>query len=253
MIVANEPPFLGREGSAPDSLSDDGARMTRLAVISGTGSGLGKAIAAELLEGGWSVIGLERQPRTLDRHRPGLTVIRHDVRADVPEDLLEAIGDRAVDLLVNNAARGGPGDGIRDADPSVVLDSLDIAVAGPMRLVSAVLPALRKAPRPVIANISSRLGSLTAQARGDFDGFGTSYAYRISKAAQNMLTISLAQELSPGIRILAVHPGRLRTDLGRPGADKDPADAAREFVALVTSHDGRSPRFCSLGEPDLEW
>ena len=227
--------------------------MTRLAVVSGTGRGLGQAIAEELLDAGWSVIGLEREPGERREPRPGLTVIRHDVRAEVPEALNAAIGDRAVDLLVNNAAQGAPRGGVQDADPGAVLHSVDVAVAGPMRLVAALLPSLRRAPRPVIANISSRLGSVTAQARGDFEGFGTSYAYRISKAAQNMLTVSLAQELSPAIRVLAVHPGRLRTEMGRVGADKDPADAAREFLALVDSDDARSPRFCSLGQSDLEW
>ncbi|WP_287902592.1 SDR family NAD(P)-dependent oxidoreductase [Arthrobacter sp.] len=227
--------------------------MTRLAVVSGTGRGLGRAIAEELLDAGWAVIGLERRPGEKPEPRPGLTVIRHDVRAEVPAALHAAIGDRAVDLLVNNAAQGAPGGGVQDADPGAVLRSVDIAVAGPMRLVAALLPSLRRASRPVIVNISSRLGSVTAQARGDFDGFGTSYAYRISKAAQNMLTVSLAQELSPPIRVLAVHPGRLRTEMGRVGADKDPAVAARELLALVDSDDARSPRFCSLGEPDLEW
>ncbi|MFK0073039.1 SDR family NAD(P)-dependent oxidoreductase [Arthrobacter woluwensis] len=227
--------------------------MTRLAVVSGTGRGFGRAIAEELLDAGWSVIGLERQPGAGSQPRAGLTVLRHDVRADVTDDLVAAIGDRPVDLLVNNAAQGAPGGGVRHADPDLVLASLDVAVAGPMRLVAALLPSLRKAPAPVIVNVSSRLGSVTAQARGDFDGFGTSYAYRISKAAQNMLTISLAQELSPGIRVLAVHPGRLTTGMGRAGADKDPAVAARELLALVDEEDRRSPRFCSLGEADLEW
>ncbi|MEZ2372513.1 SDR family NAD(P)-dependent oxidoreductase [Arthrobacter sp. RCC_34] len=227
--------------------------MTRLAVVSGTGRGLGRAIAEELLDAGWSVIGLERQPGAPREPRACLTVLRHDVRADVPDDLMTAVGDRPVDLLVNNAAQGAPGGGVQQSDPAGVLASVDVAVAGPMRLVAALLPSLHRAPSPVIVNVSSRLGSVTAQARGEFDGFGTSYAYRISKAAQNMLTVSLAQELSPRIRVLAVHPGRLATGMGRAGADKDPGQAARELLTLVQSDDRRSPRFCSLGEPDLTW
>ncbi|MDQ0710156.1 NAD(P)-dependent dehydrogenase (short-subunit alcohol dehydrogenase family) [Arthrobacter woluwensis] len=139
--------------------------MTRLAVVSGTGRGLGRAIAEELLGAGWSVIGLERQPGVRREPRAGLTVLRHDVRADTPEHLMAAVGDRPVDLLVNNAAQGAPGGGVQRADPDLVLASLDVAVAGPMRLVAALLPSLRKAPAPVIVNVSSRLGSVTAQAR----------------------------------------------------------------------------------------
>lgn len=94
---------------------------------------------------------------------------------------------------------------------------------------------------------------MTRQARGDFKGSSTSYAYRISKAALNMLTICLAEELGDSARCWAVHPGVLDTPTGRPGATNTPAGAAGQLVDLVDSGDLRPLRFCSLGEDDMAW
>jgi NAD(P)-dependent dehydrogenase (short-subunit alcohol dehydrogenase family) len=83
-----------------------------------------------------------------------------------------------------------------------------------LRLAQTLLPTLLAAPAPVIVNVSSRLGSLAALAAGDFADRKTSYAYRVSKAAQNMLTVALAQELAGRVRCWAVHPGSLATAMG---------------------------------------
>ncbi|HEY9354758.1 MAG TPA: SDR family NAD(P)-dependent oxidoreductase, partial [Arthrobacter sp.] len=134
-----------------------------------------------------------------------------------------------------------------------VLDAVDVNAAGPLRMVQALLPQLLDADDPVIVNVTSRLGSLSAQARGDFAGLSTSYAYRVSKAAQNMLTVSLAQDLAGQVRCWAVHPGKLATGMGQADAVKPPRAAARELLELLESDERRSPSFVSLGAPDLDW
>ncbi len=211
------------------------------------------AIALDLAANGWSVISLVRDAGQISVDHPRIVFIEHDVRDTVPDRLLDLVADRAVDLLVNNAGQGAPAGGIQDTDPLLVLDSVDTVVVGPMRLVAALLPALRLGANPCIVNVSSRLGSLSAQARGDFAGFTTSYAYKIAKAAQNMLTIALAQELGSGIRCVAVHPGSLQTRMGREGASKSPALAARQLRELVEGPSATSPSFVSLGEATLDW
>lgn len=133
------------------------------------------------------------------------------------------------------------------------MDSLNVAVVGATRLVKACLPALRRSEVPTIAIISSRLGSISAQANGTFDDFDTSYAYRISKAAQNMLVVSLSQEYRGTLRCLAVHPGSLSTSRGRPGANKSPKTAAKQLRKRLEETDRKSPRFVSLDGDDLDW
>ncbi|MGB5543850.1 MAG: SDR family NAD(P)-dependent oxidoreductase, partial [Gammaproteobacteria bacterium] len=72
---------------------------------------------------------------------------------------------------------------------------------------------LQASERAVVANISARVGSITDNRLGGW------YAYRASKAAQNMLTRSMAIELGRGARpvtLISLHPGTVDTDLSRP-------------------------------------
>jgi NAD(P)-dependent dehydrogenase (short-subunit alcohol dehydrogenase family) len=221
-------------------------------VITGASRGLGKSLVEEFCDAGWTVVAVARTPTTW-ADRQNVTAVTHDVRNDPAGELMATIAGQPVDVLINNAAQGAPHAGLGDIAPEGVMNAVDVNVAGPLRLVQALLPQLMAAPDPVIINVTSRLGSVAAQARGDYFDLSTSYAYKISKAAQNMLTISLAQDLSGRVRCWAVHPGKLATGMGQAGASKDPRVAARELRELVGSEDRRSPRFISLGAADLAW
>ncbi len=224
----------------------------RLAVITGAGRGLGKSLVDEFSDAGWAVVALTRSPAT-SAERQHVAAAIHDVRDEPTAALLSVIGDGPIDVLINNAAQGAPRTGLGDIATEGIMNAVDVNVAGPLRLVQALLPQLLAAPDPMIINVTSRLGSVAAQARGDYSELSTSYAYKISKAAQNMLTISLAQDLAGRVRCLAVHPGKLATGMGRADASKDPRVAARELRELVDSPDRTSPRFVSLGSADLSW
>ncbi len=103
-------------------------------------------------------------------------------------------------------------------------------------------------------NITSRLASIQRQADGHYgaDNLGASYACRIAKAAQNMLSSVVAAELGPsGVGVWAVHPGRMTTD---------PGSAAAELVRLVEERrpEDTMVRFISLDARenagrDLPW
>ncbi|WP_131681547.1 SDR family NAD(P)-dependent oxidoreductase [Pseudarthrobacter sp. YALA5] len=229
--------------------------MSKLAVITGASRGLGRSLVQEFVASGWDVIAITKSPWAgMDEPGPeGVSVVQWDVRAEPGEELADTVAGRPVDLIVNNAAVGAPHAPLGSIDPERVLNSVDVNVAGPLRLIQFLLPNLLSAPDPIIVNVTSRLGSLTAQANGDFADLPTSYAYKISKAAQNMLTVSLAHDLQGKVRCWAVHPGKLATGMGQADASKEPSTAARELRELVDSADRTSPRFCSLGEQDLSW
>lgn len=228
--------------------------MKKLAVVTGANRGLGLSLVNEFSEGGWSVIALTRslEPDALAAPSDVVTV-RHDVRSNDASELLDVLDGRPVDLLINNAAQGAPHGELGSIPADGVLNAVDVNAAGPLRLVQFLLPNLLAAPDPIVVNVTSRLGSLSAQASGTFADLSTSYAYKISKAAQNMLTIALAQDLQGRVRCWAVHPGKLATDMGHVDASKDPRTAAAQLRELVDSGDRTSPRFCSLGERDLPW
>ncbi|MCT9626997.1 SDR family NAD(P)-dependent oxidoreductase [Pseudarthrobacter equi] len=229
--------------------------MGRLAVVTGANRGLGYAIVRELSENGWDVLALTRtSAEPAGGSWPaGVVPVLHDVRSQPTLPLKAAVGQRPVDLLINNAAQGAPHAKLGAIGADGLLNAVDVNVAGPLRLTQSLLPNLLAAPDPVIVNVSSRLGSVAAQAKGDFADLSTSYAYKVSKAAQNMLTVSLAQELQGQVRCWAVHPGKLATAMGQSDASKSPATAARQLRELVDSGSRTSPRFCSLGEEDLAW
>lgn len=229
--------------------------MRGLAVVTGTSRGFGRACTEELVAADWTVVALVRTAEDADgwRGRRGVEAVVHDVRSHDLRVLLDAVGGRPVDALVNNAAQGAPRAGLEDLDADSVVAAAEVNVAAPLRLVQGLLPSLLAAPAPVVVNVSSRLGSMTAQARGDYAHLSTSYAYRISKAAQNMLTVALAHELQGRVRCWAVHPGALATTMGQADAATSPADAARQLRELLASTDPTSPRFCSLGAADLDW
>lgn len=184
---------------------------------------------------------------------PGVEAVIHDVRSDDVSAVVDAVRGRPVDVLINNAAQGAAHRPLGNVDAAGLLNAVDVNAAGPLRMAQALLPQLLAAADPVIVNVTSRLGSVSAQARGDFAGLSTSYAYRVSKAAQNMLTVSLAQDLQGRVRCWAVHPGKLATGMGRADAVKPPRLAARELLALLESDERRSPSFVALGAPDLDW
>ena len=228
--------------------------MNRLAVVTGASRGLGRAIVDELSRAGWAVIAVVRENPANIEWPDTTTVVVADVGQDaVAPALLAAIGDRPLDLIVNNAAVGAPIVGVESAEVDELLHAVNVNVGGPFRVIKGLLPNLRRAPNPTIVNVSSRLASLTGQARGDFAHVGGSHAYRVSKAAQNMLTIALANELAGQVRCCAVHPGALMTDMALADASKPPEQAARELLELVDSPWEDHPRFFSLGAHDLDW
>ena len=133
--------------------------------------------------------------------------------------------------------------------------SLHTNAIGPFLLTQALAPWLAEAGNDarregaVVANLSSEIGSI-AQRRE----FRTP-SYAIGKAAQNMGTVLLDKALAPrGIRVVALHPGWVRTDMG--GADA-PLAAAEAAAALLRTLDGLGPldggRFLDGAGHSLPW
>ena len=103
-----------------------------------------------------------------------------------------------------------------------------INALGPLRVTEALLPALRRARNAKIVHITSGMGSISDNGSGGF------YAYRMSKAALNMVTAKQAQAFADdGVTVITMHPGWLRTDMGGMSADLDPDDAARQILATI--------------------
>lgn len=221
----------------------------RLVVVTGATRGFGLAVAEVFCAAGWDVVATGRTPAP---DTPGISRVVWDVTDDDTTALTTAVAGRPVDLLVNNAGRGIPGAPLRDVKVQDLLDVVDVNVGGVLRTCQALETNLRSARSPLVVNVSSRLASLTDQANRRYAELRTSYAYRISKAAQNMTTIALAAELGPHVRVIALHPGELATSMGQATAHTPPHQAAEELLHL-TEHDPRSPAFLRTNAETIHW
>ncbi|MFD8764231.1 SDR family NAD(P)-dependent oxidoreductase [Streptomyces mirabilis] len=185
-----------------------------VAIITGASKGLGRALAAALAERGWDLVLDARTAGVLKETAEALSAYGTRVEA-LPGDVGDA-GHRAglvaaarglggVDLLVNNASALGaeplvrledlPLDGLRHA--------LEVNVVAALGLVQEALPLLRAAPAGAIVAVSS---DAAAEAYETWGGYGA------SKAALDHLAAVLGVE-EPGLRVWAVDPGDMGTDL----------------------------------------
>jgi short-subunit dehydrogenase len=137
-------------------------------------------------------------------------------------------------LLINNAGLGGSGHSIEETSVNEIQELFDVHCCGAIRCLQASLPFLRKAEQPTVVNVSSRVGSIRKVSSGDLDHIPLSYGIRMAKAAQNMLSASIHRELrGTGIAVFAIHPGKIRTQMGSPDADITAKQAAKTFVSWL--------------------
>ncbi len=184
--------------------------MSKHWVITGIGSGLGKAVAATALARGDRVTGLLRNPdaaRAFAASAPGrATAHLVDVtdRAGVFAAIAAAEAAAPVDILVNNAGNAFEC-WIEEGEPDAVRALYETNLLGPLHAIQAVLPAMRGRGCGHIVNISSGGGILGVPWVG---------LYSSSKFALEGLSEALAQEVGPlGINVTIVEPGAFRTNL----------------------------------------
>jgi 3-oxoacyl-[acyl-carrier protein] reductase len=214
---------------------------SKVAIVTGSASGIGAATALQLSARGWRVLvnysrSREQAEKVVARCQDALLV-----QADVGDDagcrkLVQAAQDKwgRVDALVNNA---GTTKFVKHAD----LDGLTaddflriyrLNVVGPFQMARACAPLL-KAAQGAVVNVSSVAALL---------GTGSSIAYAASKAGLNSLTYSLARVLGPEVRVNAVCPGYVDTPwqtgaLGAEAAGK----AAAHYAGMVPLKDYARP------------
>lgn len=119
-----------------------------------------------------------------------------------------------LDLIINNAVTVSPDcdKGFFDANLDLIVGAMDVAAVGPMRVIKAFYPMLKKSNMTaLIINISSEAGSISKCYRTNMIDYG------MSKAALNMATMNLVNTFKDDdkINIFCVHPGWIRTN-GQP-------------------------------------
>jgi NAD(P)-dependent dehydrogenase (short-subunit alcohol dehydrogenase family) len=207
-------------------------------LITGAGRGLGRELTDVFFGRGWTLFPLVRNPDVASAlagiYGPGCRPIVADVAtADVEGRIRKVLAGHSpsLDLLINNAGNIKKLRWLPDTSPEDIENLFRVHCLGAFRCTRAALPFLRQAAHPVVINVTSRWGSIGRTVAGEFRGI---YSYQIAKCAQNMLTACLDQELGKeGIRVFAVHPGKLMTEAGAFDADTPPREAAVRLADWV--------------------
>jgi NAD(P)-dependent dehydrogenase (short-subunit alcohol dehydrogenase family) len=213
-----------------------------VAIVTGASRGLGAALARALVNQGWSVVIDARDTEALQKTAAELAGAGGSVTAlagDVNDPahrraLVEAVGDRPLDLLINNASSLGPSPlpSLTDLSPDVLGEVLATNAVAPLALIQTAAPALRRSSRPRVVNVTS---DASVEAYPGWGGYGA------SKAALDHLGAVLAVE-EPGWTVWTVDPGDLRTRMHQdafPGQDisdrPEPETVVPAFLALISS------------------
>jgi NAD(P)-dependent dehydrogenase (short-subunit alcohol dehydrogenase family) len=226
-------------------------------VITGCSRGIGLELVRQYSARGERVEAGARSPAQagalveLSRRNADLVAVHPVDVADPRSVAAFAAGLAAgpVDLLINNAGVSGKWQGFEDLDWEDLLHTFSVNALGALRVTRALLPRLRQSQVRKVVHISSRMGSI------DDNTSGGAYAYRMSKAALNMASRSLAADLkSEHFASVVLHPGWVKTDMG--GAEA-PLAVEGAVASLVRTIDGLTPedsgKFLSFDAHEIPW
>jgi NAD(P)-dependent dehydrogenase (short-subunit alcohol dehydrogenase family) len=203
---------------------------TKVAVVTGSSSGIGKETALTLARNGFLTYATMRN-RTkgedikllADKEKLPLKVVTLDVTDGISiKNAIQSITDEVsrIDVLVNNAGYALFG-AFEDLTMEEIKAQYETNLFGVIRMTQTVLPIMRKQKSGIIVNISSAVGRF---------GFPITSAYASTKFAIEGLSESMAYEVEPfGIKVVLIEPGYIKTN------------AFNNMVTAKKSQDTNSP------------
>lgn len=226
----------------------------KIALVTGGNRGIGREIARQLALKGYHVLigcrdATKGKQAISEMHKDGMMVNLEVVDVNQVESVQQMV-DRVkkaygrLDVLINNAGiildRGVS---VLEVEESVVKETFETNFFGALRMVQAVVPLMKEQKYGRIVNLSSGLGAFEIMSGGGPNQNhplvrqlgGSSSAYRISKTMLNALTCLVAQDVADmGIKVNAVCPGSVQTDMGGADAPRTVEEGADTAVWLAT-------------------
>lgn len=228
-------------------------------LITGANRGIGLELTRQYAADGWNVLACCRSPENahdlnkLAAASAGkIAVYLLDVANAAQRTALAAqLKGQPIDILFNCAGVSGSwsSQGFGHCHADEWLEVLNINVVTPMLMMQDFAANVALSERKIIANMSSKMGSMADNTSGG------SYVYRSSKAALNMVNKSAAHDLArKGISVVLLHPGWVRTDMGGPNGElsvEESVAALKGNLANVTLAD--SGRFIDIDGSTIPW
>lgn len=211
--------------------------MSNTVCITGTTRGIGLEFVKQYAEVGWKVFACSRHPKATALQRlksmySNVSILKLDVcEQSQIEKLAIGLQDIPIDLLINSAGIYGSDEykqnfeNVRFEEMQGVFMTNSLA---PLVISRTLLPNLVSGELKTIVTLTSRMGSISDNTSGG------SYAYRVSKAAINMVMKNLAIDLqSKKIKVILLHPGWVKTDLGGPEALIGVTDSVKGMRTVI--------------------
>ena len=195
--------------------------MTKTVLITGANRGIGLEFAQQYADDQWQVIACCRQPenakalQALAKEKPHVRIVPLDIdHPDQINTLREQLSDTPLDCLINNAGiYAKKGECLKTATTENMLRAFTTNVCGTLAVTQALTSLVANSQEKLIVTISSKMGSI------DDNQSGGAYAYRAGKSALNAVMKSLSIDVKDqGIRVLTLHPGWVKTDMGGKNA-----------------------------------
>ncbi len=201
-------------------------------LVTGVNRGIGRALTLRILNDGDEVIGVSRREyesvrEISKKHRERFSLIVADLSFEEDIERIAYEVKAPVDFLMNNAGVMN-----RESYPNFsqkeFLETIKVNTFAPLKLTAVLDRAGKLKKGAKVVNTSSVLGSISGASST------SSYSYSVSKAALNMVTRLLANQLKPKeIVVISVHPGWVRTDMGGSAAPILPEESASGIVNLA--------------------
>lgn len=210
----------------------------KTAVVTGANRGIGLEVCRQLAHAGYQVV-LTARDEAKGRKVADLLL---EVNLNVEFFLLDVTNNHHIrdladflkkkygvlDALVNNAAIIGSRESVSAPSSDEIRQVMETNYFGPLMLVKALLPLLKRSDDGRIVNVSTGMGAWN-------DLAGNYAAYRLSKVGLNALTVMFANDLHErGVKVNSVCPGWVKTDMGGANAPRTVEQGADTIVWAVT-------------------
>lgn len=198
-------------------------------VVTGANRGIGLEIVRQCVARGDEVFAGARNPdQAHDLLALRAAVFRCDVADDASVRAFAFAVEGPIDVVINNAGVTGHMASFEGFELDDALRTFSINALGPARVTRAFLPHLRRGKTKKVLSITSGMASI------EDNHSGGAYAYRMSKAALNMMNRSLAVDVrSEGITCCVINPGWVQTSMGGTSAPTKVADSVRGILARL--------------------